>query len=506
MIDTRHLKKLFRDATATRARAVLTALVVVAAIGSSVYAVAVVRDVPQKNTFILREDGWHPRKLLIQPGEKVTFVNHSKNAFWPATNNHPQHDQYSGFDVGHPVPVGESWSFVFDKPGQWGFHDHLRSFYTGYVDVGDAAVTYDCSEHLAGAKLGNKESCWQNKLQDELVDHGAQAAFQLLLKFYNSDPDFTVVGCHIMVHQIGDAAYGEYLAQGKDLSKVQFPAESVYCGYGYYHGFLEHFLRDNPDFALADKFCKQLTAAKQNVIPRIRLNCYHAIGHGFIPNPNNIETWGDAHAMVAPGIAACSKLTDREVQQECFQGSFNVVGDWMWNNEYGLEFPKKNSLGICATFTNPDPHVAEACYYELSMRVLPFAGHNLTTVYDQYVAPITDNFIAGMIINSAAASLLGEHIADKTFLPFLYECRALPERVHSDCIKGLTGAFVAHGEPEKEYVKAIAFCSSKEMTSAEKDTCYGNIIRTFKGAYTKGKVAEVCTLVEEPYRKYCVYN
>jgi hypothetical protein len=78
--------------------------------------------------------------------------------------------------------------------------------------------------------------------------------------------------------------------------------------------------------------------------------------------------------------------------------------------------------------------------------------------------------------------------------------------VHEDCLKGITGAFVAHGDPEHEYVKALAFCGDEELTDDEKDTCYWNVIRTFKAAYSREKVASICTEISEPYRQYCAYQ
>lgn len=455
-------------------------------------------------TIVLRSDGFHPKNLVIEPGQTVTFINKSANAFWPASNSHPQHDLYPEFDSGHPIPSGDIWTFTFNREGKWGYHDHLRSFYTGYVIVGKNYIGYDCTADLAHMDVAKKRVCWSEKLRDELQTHGAKAAFTLFKTYYASDKDFTTIGCHLMAHQLGDDAYGEYLRYGKDLSKLQFPPESVYCGYGYYHGILEHMIRDNPDYAKADAFCKDLIREYEGTVPRIRLNCYHAIGHGFVPEPTDAEQWGNVQLLTAPALEACRKIPELDAQVECMQGTFNVIGDWMWNNQFGLSFPKNDSLSLCRSFS--DNEVARACYYELSMRLLPFAGDNLVTVYEKYVASIPNDDIAGMVINSAAAGLLGAHISEATFIPFLRECRALPERVQEDCLKGLSGGFVAHGEPGKEYIKALAFCGDDTLTETEQDICFENTIRTFKGSYTKEKVADICTSIPEAYQHYCAYS
>jgi hypothetical protein len=55
-------------------------------------------------------------------------------------------------------------------------------------------------------------------------------------------------------------------------------------------------------------------------------------------------------------------------------------------------------------------------------------------------------------------------------------------------------------------VPALAFCGDEELTDDEKDTCYWNVIRTFKAAYSREKVASICTEISEPYRQYCAYQ
>ena len=64
------------------------------------------------------------------------FVNETKSSFvWPASDLHPTHSLYSEFDPGEPFESGKAWAFTFDKPGQWGYHDHLKPNHRGVVTV-----------------------------------------------------------------------------------------------------------------------------------------------------------------------------------------------------------------------------------------------------------------------------------------------------------------------------------------------------------------------------------
>jgi plastocyanin len=88
-------------------------------------------------TTTLTTQGFVPSELYVARGGTVVFVNESDHPFWPASNLHPDHSIYAEFDPREPLDVGESWSFTFEKPGTWGFHDHVRSYYTGVVHVSE---------------------------------------------------------------------------------------------------------------------------------------------------------------------------------------------------------------------------------------------------------------------------------------------------------------------------------------------------------------------------------
>lgn len=86
-------------------------------------------------SIVLKEEGFEPRDIRVSRGTRVTFSTTRQNKFWPASNAHPAHDVYPEFDPLKSLEPGESWSFTFEKAGVWGFHDHVRSYFTGTVHV-----------------------------------------------------------------------------------------------------------------------------------------------------------------------------------------------------------------------------------------------------------------------------------------------------------------------------------------------------------------------------------
>lgn len=85
---------------------------------------------------VLTDKGFEPQAIRITEGTRVTFTTTRSDEFWPASDPHPTHTDYPEFDPLEPIQPGASWSFVFDKIGRWGYHDHIRSYFSGtiYVD------------------------------------------------------------------------------------------------------------------------------------------------------------------------------------------------------------------------------------------------------------------------------------------------------------------------------------------------------------------------------------
>lgn len=80
-------------------------------------------------------NGYTPSSITVKKGTTVHFVNADTKSRWPASAPHPTHTIYSEFDPKAAVGVGKTWSFKFDKVGEWKFHDHLTPTMFGSVTV-----------------------------------------------------------------------------------------------------------------------------------------------------------------------------------------------------------------------------------------------------------------------------------------------------------------------------------------------------------------------------------
>lgn len=81
------------------------------------------------------DKGYIPSVLEVSSGETVTFINKSNRSMWVASDNHPTHSIYPEFDQKGTSRSEESYSFKFERVGEWSYHDHLNPRATGTVRV-----------------------------------------------------------------------------------------------------------------------------------------------------------------------------------------------------------------------------------------------------------------------------------------------------------------------------------------------------------------------------------
>ncbi len=89
------------------------------------------------------DNGFSPANVSIPKGGTVIFRNYSSKKLRVASNPHPSHDGYpvkngcveSTFDSCSDIPPKISWSFTFDSPGVWSYHNHLNPSQSGIITV-----------------------------------------------------------------------------------------------------------------------------------------------------------------------------------------------------------------------------------------------------------------------------------------------------------------------------------------------------------------------------------
>jgi len=85
-------------------------------------------------TVIYKDGAFNPSTVTIQKGQSVEFKNEG-GVVHVASDPHPSHNGYPGFESQGDIGLGESFIFKFEKAGTFGYHNHLMPSEKGRVIV-----------------------------------------------------------------------------------------------------------------------------------------------------------------------------------------------------------------------------------------------------------------------------------------------------------------------------------------------------------------------------------
>ncbi|MEK9176699.1 MAG: hypothetical protein AAB923_00210, partial [Patescibacteria group bacterium] len=315
---------------------------------------------PRVATVTLTEGGFVPSHITLQVGDTVKFISTAGKYFWPASDPHPVHNDYSTFDPRRPIAPDESWSYRFDAPGARKYHDHLAAYYTGEVTVlapGASEVRSVCDA------APSTMSCWLEKIEAAYVDKGLGAAFDQMAVFYETDPLFPV-HCHGVAHSLGLKGYEAYR---KDPSALLDPKAAI-CGNGFYHGFMEAFLGATESVLKARDACDSIPTTGIGASPDAHYQCYHGIGHGVMETVVvNRATYGTVEEMTEEGLGLCREAArGGEELFRCTSGIFNAAANWDIAGTFGVSLSDQ-FLALCARAPG---EYKRACYGNMNAAVM----------------------------------------------------------------------------------------------------------------------------------------
>lgn len=357
------------------------------------------------------------------------------------------------------------------------------------------------ADHQAQAKVcndtyvrdANKIDCWLLIVDAVFAEDGTSAAFDLFYWLYREYDTFANTGCHRHAHRIGDMAfYHDYLLH-KDVSRVDFPASANACGYGFYHGFVEHMVQDNPTVEFVEATCAYMGSELKGVAPAISKTCYHGSGHGFLlAERDNLLATGelDVETLIAGPLSLCDALSraDEGEYKECAQGVFTVLVEWMVDNEYGLSYNAEEPFKLCDGVENKIHR--QGCYSEFSQKLDSVSGYSVSTMH-ALIQKMEDESAR---LNSFGVGVAGlvQHNPDDSHMDLFQDCRSLPDDYAVRCLMSIVGGKFEHGQPGAEYKFAQDFCSTNDLSATEEELCYTTMVHGIKRFFNESEHAALC--------------
>ncbi len=339
-----------------------------------------------------------------------------------------------------------------------------------------------------------KVDCWLEVARGEFDTGGTPEAFKVFEFVYENYDSFANSGCHRHAHRVGDMAYYSDYLLTQDITKVNFPKEATACGYGFYHGFFEHLIQDTPDVEFVTATCEYLRANIEDVAPAIAQTCYHGSGHGFVLAQADVlvkeSQWSFSNFTEKP-LEQCESLpraSEREIS-ECRQGVYNVIVDWMSDEEYELSYNTDAPFTVCDTTSSKRKW---DCYYEMSQKLDGLSGLNPQKMVS-IVEKIDSVDLQELAIAVGVAGIVQQN-PQGTQSGVLTSCQGI-ERVElrDKCIAGIVGGLVEHTTPDSEYRGAIEFCELSQLTTYDKNICYEHLQQKLQRFKTDAELKQMCT-------------
>ena len=426
-----------------------------------------------------------PKRVEIEAGQAVVFVNDSNDLVWPASNIHPTHQIYPEFDPKAPILAGDTWELTFEKAGFWRYHNHLNPSQSGLVvvtggsraDVVPLVLGSDVPsfEALGVVSPGDATDLFRDDalLRRYLQEYGPAVVIGLLSEYESR----ISAGCHQRAHEAGRMAYELFGAFAFSLAGHE-------CHAGAYHGATEALFRDRGTINLHSDV-SVLCGNSPNSF--FRHQCVHGVGHGLM-------AWTSYELLDT--LELCGKLEDSTDQRSCYSGAFmeNIVG--------GLA----GTMGHYTEFVSADPHFpcnileekyVPSCYFYQSSRMVQLFGGDFAKVAAACAAaPRTSHYVCFQSMGRDVGGATRGNPARAIELCSV--TKESPDRL--DCLSGaVQDSFWDAGGADD----ALEFCALLEQDEA-KTRCYATVIPRAHQIYqSPAEVRTFCATIPDGYRSGC---
>ncbi len=359
-------------------------------------------------------------------------------------------------------------------------------------------VRTDPAQAVAPCKTSdNKPLCYSSVIEGILREDGISAAFDALSIAYDTDPAFAGT-CHSVTHELGKAAYDEFEKTGE----TELSSKASYCGYGFYHGFMDALYLETNDMEKAREFCAYVG---ENVPhpPSAEFaegSCYHGIGHG-VTDGTDPRVWGSVMAIIKPGLALCSNVasSDKEWHMRCASGVFNALGNMYMDPKFKLQ-SDSDPYALCRTgfFSPPE---RKACYSQMNTEAAARGDNNLAAIvkYTDTIQSLEYRLVAlreavSLYVQAAKSEQKQLTLEDARV------CELPTTSLQDGCMSGLVGGIMEFGSPGQQYKEAFQFCETDGLLMDLRGQCFSAIQANSKEYFSADVMRNICARVPQEYR------
>jgi hypothetical protein len=177
------------------------------------------------------------------------------------------------------------------------------------------------------------------------------------------------------------------------------------------------------------------------------------------------------------------------------------MDEYMTTHQYGFTYNTKAPFAVCA---QQPAFLQEACTYEMAQDTDSIADENAGNLVSvvQVLPPDLRQMAFGVGITGIVQQIVdnGDGYGDA-----YAQCSTLKDPYFTTCVLSIVGGLFEEGDPQKEYVKPLAFCENPGLagnSSAEK-ACYTRLSQELPRFYNSSTIGQICPQFPEAYRSLC---
>lgn len=329
-----------------------------------------------------------------------------------------------------------------------------------------------------------KEQCFAEQIVSVGTEDGIGRGFDLLAEIYALDQEFAEF-CHGNTHDLGEIAYHKFVQTGN----VSLSEKTSFCGFGFYHGFMEALLAESGELAEAQRFCEYADSELSGQVSGIPYACYHGIGHGVVDG-SDPRRWGDMQSFIEPGLTLCAKFTDNEEHRErCASGVFNSLAVAFYNPKYRLPFDPADVYAICRV--QKESYERESCHDQMNSYVVP-KTRDIRAALAVAINSASDEFRKTAVVSVAAFSAKTALSEGRDPADDMRVCTELSQYAH-ECVQGYATGLIEFGLPDREFDIPLEVCPRMGTFSAD---CYRGLANAARDRATPKSQKNVCQAIE----------
>lgn len=362
--------------------------------------------------------------------------------------------------------------------------------YTVFVQQ-EPTIVAKCSGQVKVSKL----DCYKKEIETIVQTRGVKSAFAQVAEAYAADPEYEAI-CHANTHDLGKAAYTRY----KKTGAIDLTPDASFCGYGFYHGFMEEMFAQTGTLEQASAFCAYAGVSQPLPAGLAEGACYHGIGHG-VTEGTEIENRGNAQKIAAPGLALCEQVAKTDdFKTRCASGVFNAVAV-MYRDPINKLDAKGDPYALCGNSTYTKNQAA-SCFDQMNTLAVYLGQDDLAkavaftrTIRADDYRTIAVKAVATFYIQAAKTAHVPISASN-----IRNACRGQDSGV---CLLGVISGILEFGEPHREYAEGLLLCGDTSAPGTFRQTCYRALIQLSGVHYSASQTQEICNAIPSEYQGSC---